>query len=126
MFYCANEKNVFSVPVGVSFSLHGSEPHQRSPHHHRVPPQPSASGYQAADRLLAFLSCGEAETMEESSSKAEDSSTQDNVPPLGETLGLQPSGLFVYRDWFKCKRGVYVREILSCCGTGQLLGFDQP
>ncbi|GLD48102.1 anoctamin-4-like isoform X3 [Lates japonicus] len=67
---------------GVSLSLHGSEPQWRSPHRRRVPLQPSASGYQAADRPLAFPTCGEADIMEESSAEAPDSSTQDDVPPL--------------------------------------------
>lgn len=72
--------------TGVSLSLHGSEPQRRRLHRRRVPLQPSASGYQAADRPLTFSSCGKAEIMEESSAEVPDSSTQDDVPPLGETL----------------------------------------
>ncbi|XP_075932197.1 anoctamin-4-like [Anarhichas minor] len=78
----ASQETLCDSSTSVSFSLHGSEPHRRSPHRRRVPPQPSASGYQAAGRPLAFPSCGEADIMEESSSKADDSSTQDDVPPL--------------------------------------------
>lgn len=79
-------KKVCLCLTGVSLSLHGSEPQWRSLHRRRVPLQPSASGYQAADRPLAFSTCGKAEIMEESSAKVPDSSTQDDVPPLGETL----------------------------------------
>lgn len=73
-------------PVGVSLSLHGSEAQQRSPYRRRVRVQASASGYQAADRPLTFPMQGKADIMEESSVEAPDSSTQDDVPPLGETL----------------------------------------
>ena len=69
----------------MSLFLHGSEPQQQSLHRHRVSLHPSATGYQAADRPLAFPSCGKADIMEESSAEAPDSSTQDDVPPLGET-----------------------------------------
>ncbi|KAM3859281.1 anoctamin-4-like isoform 2-T2 [Diretmus argenteus] len=63
---------------GVSLSLHGSEPRWRSPHR-----QPSASGYQAPDRPLAFQARQAAEIMEESSSEAPDyANTQDDAPPL--------------------------------------------
>lgn len=72
-------------PIGVSLSLHGCEPQRRSPHRRRVRLRPSASGYQAADRPLAFPSCEKADIMEESSAEALDSSTRDDVPPLGET-----------------------------------------
>ncbi|TMS02546.1 Anoctamin-4, partial [Larimichthys crocea] len=65
----------------VSLSLHGSEPKRRSPRR-RVQLQPSVSGYQAADRILAFSFCGKADIMEESSGEAPDSSTQDDLPPL--------------------------------------------
>lgn len=63
-------------PIGVSLSLHGCEPQRRSPHRRRVRLRPSASG---------FPSCEKADIMEESSVEALDSSTQDDVPPLGET-----------------------------------------
>lgn len=76
--------NVLRVLVGVSLSLHGSELQHHSLHRHRVQLQPSASGYRAADRPLAFPSCGEDDIMEESLATAPDSSTQDDVPPLGE------------------------------------------
>lgn len=97
---------VFCVPVGVSLSLHGSEPQRRSPHRRRVPLQPLASGYQAADRPLAFPTCGEAEIMEESSAEAPDSSTQDDVPPLGETHRH-----FFYLKLFKFNTGLWLREV---------------
>ncbi|XP_037616622.1 anoctamin-4-like [Sebastes umbrosus] len=78
----ASQETLCDSSTSVSLSLHGSEPRRRSPRRRRVPLQPSASGYQAADRPLAFPSCGTADIMEESSSKAEDSSSLDDVPPL--------------------------------------------
>ncbi|GAA6227774.1 anoctamin-4-like isoform X3 [Lates japonicus] len=78
----ASQETLCDSSTSVSLSLHGSEPQWRSPHRRRVPLQPSASGYQAADRPLAFPTCGEADIMEESSAEAPDSSTQDDVPPL--------------------------------------------
>ncbi|XP_034719151.1 anoctamin-4-like isoform X1 [Etheostoma cragini] len=78
----ASQETLCDSSTRVSLSLHGSEPQRRSPHRRRVPLQPSASGYQAADRPLAFPSTGKADIMEESSSPAADSSTQDEVPPV--------------------------------------------
>ncbi|XP_032361622.1 anoctamin-4 isoform X3 [Etheostoma spectabile] len=78
----ASQETLCDSSTRVSLSLHGSEPQRRSPHQRRVPLQPSASGYQAADRPLAFPSTGKADIMEESSSPAADSSTQDDVPPV--------------------------------------------
>lgn len=72
------------ILTGASLSLHGSELQHQSLRRHRVQLQPSASGYRAADRPLAFPSCGEEDIMEESLATAPDSSTQDDVPPLGE------------------------------------------
>ncbi|XP_044042132.1 anoctamin-4-like isoform X1 [Siniperca chuatsi] len=80
--FSASQETLCDSSTSVSLSLHGSEPQRQSPHRHRVPLQPSASGYQAADRALAFSSCGKADIMEESSVEAPDSSTQDDVPPL--------------------------------------------
>ncbi|XP_023144192.2 anoctamin-4 isoform X1 [Amphiprion ocellaris] len=78
----ASQETLCDSSTSVSLSLHGSEPQRQSSHRHRVPLQPSASGYQAADRPLAFPSCRKADIMEESSAEAPDSSTQDDVPPL--------------------------------------------
>ncbi|KAM4569136.1 anoctamin-4-like isoform 2-T2 [Odontesthes bonariensis] len=72
---------VSQITIDVSLSLHGSEPQQQSPHQHRVLLQPSASGYQAADRPLAFPYCGREDIMEEFLAKALDANIQDNVPP---------------------------------------------
>uniref|UniRef100_A0A669B4J0 Anoctamin n=1 Tax=Oreochromis niloticus TaxID=8128 RepID=A0A669B4J0_ORENI len=72
------------ILTGASLSLHGSELQHQSLRRHRVQLQPLASGYRAADRPLAFPSCGEEDIMEESLATAPDSSTQDDVPPLGE------------------------------------------
>lgn len=72
------------ILTGASLSLHGSELQHQSLRRHRVQLQPSASGYRAADRPLTFPSCGEEDIMEESLATAPDSSTQDDVPPLGE------------------------------------------
>ncbi|XP_029969201.1 anoctamin-4-like [Salarias fasciatus] len=79
---CSASQETLCDSSSVSSSLHGSEPRRQSPHQHRVPLQPSASGYQAADRPLAFLRRRTADIMEESSAEAPDSSTQDDVPPL--------------------------------------------
>ncbi|XP_036977167.1 anoctamin-4-like [Acanthopagrus latus] len=78
----ASQETLCDSSTSVSVSLHGSEPQWRSLHRRRVPLQPSASGYQAADRPLAFSSSGKADIMEESSAEVPDSSTQDDVPPL--------------------------------------------
>nr|XP_040029517.1 anoctamin-4 isoform X1 [Gasterosteus aculeatus aculeatus]XP_040029518.1 anoctamin-4 isoform X1 [Gasterosteus aculeatus aculeatus]XP_040029520.1 anoctamin-4 isoform X1 [Gasterosteus aculeatus aculeatus]XP_040029521.1 anoctamin-4 isoform X1 [Gasterosteus aculeatus aculeatus] len=78
----ASQETLCDSSTSVSFSLHGSESHQKSPHRRRVLQQPPASHYPAADRRPPFPSCGEAGIMEECSLKAEDSSTQDDVPPL--------------------------------------------
>lgn len=83
-------------PIGVSLSLHGSEPQQSSPYRRRVRLQASASGYQAADRPLTFPMQGKADIMEESSVEAPDSSTQDDVPPLGETLTPPPTTMLSF------------------------------
>ncbi|XP_060885857.1 anoctamin-4-like isoform X2 [Labrus mixtus] len=82
--FSASQETLCDSSTSVSLSLHGFEPHQQSPHQRRVPLQPSASGFKAAERTLAFSSCGkEADIiMEESSAEAPDSSTQDDVPPL--------------------------------------------
>uniref|UniRef100_A0A8D3APN2 Anoctamin n=1 Tax=Scophthalmus maximus TaxID=52904 RepID=A0A8D3APN2_SCOMX len=97
--YSASQETSLSETAGVSLSLHESEPQRRSPHRRRVPPLPSASGYQAADRPLVFPSFGKADTMEESSAEAPDSSTQDNAPPLGETHHQR--GLTLINNLFK-------------------------
>ncbi|XP_026183123.1 anoctamin-4 isoform X2 [Mastacembelus armatus] len=78
----ASQETLCDSSTSVSLSLHGSEPQRQSPQRHRVPLQPSASGYQAADRPFAFPLCRKADIMEESSAEAPDSSTQDDVPPL--------------------------------------------
>ncbi|XP_051804577.1 anoctamin-4-like isoform X1 [Acanthochromis polyacanthus] len=78
----ASQETLCDSSTSVSLSLHGSEPQRQSSHRHRVPLHPSASGYQAAVRPLAFPSCRKADIMEESSAEAPDSSTQDDVPPL--------------------------------------------
>ncbi|XP_028275099.1 anoctamin-4-like [Parambassis ranga] len=78
----ASQETLCDSSTSVSLSLHGSEPQPQSPHRHKVPLQPSASGYQAADRPLVFPSCGKADIMEASSAEAPDSSAQDDVPPL--------------------------------------------
>uniref|UniRef100_A0A4W6G0Y1 Anoctamin n=1 Tax=Lates calcarifer TaxID=8187 RepID=A0A4W6G0Y1_LATCA len=82
----------------------------------RVPLQPLASGYQAADRPLAFPTCGEAEIMEESSAEAPDSSTQDDVPPLGETHRH-----FFYLKLFKFNTDYssLIASYLSVCSQGR-------
>ncbi|XP_071762788.1 anoctamin-4-like [Centroberyx gerrardi] len=79
----ASQETISDSSTSVSLSLHGSEPQWQIPHRRRVPLQPSASGYQAADRPLSFPSRGTADIMEESSAEAPDStSTQDDAPPL--------------------------------------------
>ncbi|KAF3704914.1 Anoctamin-4 [Channa argus] len=78
----ASQETLCDSCTSVSLSLHGSEPQRQSPHQRRVPLQPSASGYQAADRPLALASRGKADIMEESSAETADSSTQDEAPPL--------------------------------------------
>ncbi|XP_041819917.1 anoctamin-4-like [Chelmon rostratus] len=82
--FSASQETLCDSSTSVSLFLHGSEPQRQSPYRRRVPLQPSASGCQAADRPLAFSSRGgKADSMEESSVEAPDSSTQDDVPPLG-------------------------------------------
>ncbi|KAJ4924861.1 hypothetical protein JOQ06_003811 [Pogonophryne albipinna] len=78
----ASQETLCDSSTSVSLSLHESERRKRSHRRRRVPLQPLASGYQAADRPLAFPFCGGADIMEESSSKATDSSTQIDEPPL--------------------------------------------
>ncbi|XP_047194539.1 anoctamin-4 isoform X1 [Hippoglossus stenolepis] len=80
--FSASQETLCDSSTSVSLSLHGSEPQRQSLHRRRVPLQPSASGYLAADRPLVFPSCGNSDIMEESSAETPDSSTQDNVPPL--------------------------------------------
>ncbi|XP_076009973.1 anoctamin-4-like [Genypterus blacodes] len=77
-----SQETISDSSTSVSVSLHGSEPQWQSSLRRRVSLQPSASGYQAADRPLTFPSCGVEDIMEESSAEAPDSSTQDDVPPL--------------------------------------------
>ncbi|TKS91086.1 Anoctamin-4 Transmembrane protein 16D [Collichthys lucidus] len=79
--FSASQETLCDSSTSVSLSLHGSEPKRRSPRR-RVQLQPSVSGYQAADRILAFSFCGKPDIMEESSGEAPDSSTQDDMPPL--------------------------------------------
>ncbi|KAI3366954.1 hypothetical protein L3Q82_009591 [Scortum barcoo] len=78
----ASQETLCDSSTSVSLSLHGSEPQRQRLHRRRVPLQPAASGYQAADRHFAFSSCRKADIMEESSVEAPDSSTQDDVPHL--------------------------------------------
>ncbi|XP_038155699.1 anoctamin-4-like isoform X2 [Cyprinodon tularosa] len=73
---------VSQITIDVSLSLHGSEPKQQSPHQHRELLQPSASGYQPADRPLVFLYCEREDVMKETSAETSDSSIQGNVPQL--------------------------------------------
>ncbi|XP_041636798.1 anoctamin-4-like isoform X2 [Cheilinus undulatus] len=81
--FSASQETLCDSSTSVSLSLHGFELQQQSPHRHRVPLQPSASGFKAADRPLVFFPRGkEADIMEESSAEAPDSSTQDDIPPL--------------------------------------------
>uniref|UniRef100_A0A668VTA6 Anoctamin n=2 Tax=Oreochromis aureus TaxID=47969 RepID=A0A668VTA6_OREAU len=78
----ASQETLCDSSTSASLSLHGSELQHQSLRRHRVQLQPLASGYRAADRPLAFPSCGEEDIMEESLATAPDSSTQDDVPPL--------------------------------------------
>ncbi|KAF7664480.1 hypothetical protein LDENG_00176140 [Lucifuga dentata] len=77
-----SQETINDSSTSVSLSLHGCEPQWQTPHRRRAPLQPSASGFQAADRPLTFPSCGAEDIMEESSAEAPDSGTQDDVPPL--------------------------------------------
>ncbi|XP_038155697.1 anoctamin-4-like isoform X1 [Cyprinodon tularosa] len=78
----ASQETLCDSSTNVSLSLHGSEPKQQSPHQHRELLQPSASGYQPADRPLVFLYCEREDVMKETSAETSDSSIQGNVPQL--------------------------------------------
>ncbi|KAM4523202.1 anoctamin-4-like isoform 1-T1 [Fundulus diaphanus] len=78
----ASQETLCDSSTNVSLSLHGSEPKQQSPHRHRELLQPSASGYQPADRPPTFLVCEREDVMKESSAESLDSIVQSNWSPL--------------------------------------------
>ncbi|XP_029350776.1 anoctamin-4 isoform X3 [Echeneis naucrates] len=77
----ASQETLCDSSTSVSLFLHGSEPQRQSPYLRRVPLQPLAFGYQAAERPLAYPNSGEEGIMEESSVETPESSTQDTAPP---------------------------------------------